>query len=94
MPRNPAFVAFFFTESRREINLSLFLNFNLSQNYLKILENANRDLLMCFEKLQKARANGNPEGIKQASMEYLKALQILYTNAQSAVSEPIRFKSS
>ena len=58
-----------------------------------MLENANRDLLMSFEKLKKARATGDPEGIKQARMAYLQALQVLYTDAQTAVSQPIRFKS-
>ena len=48
---------------------------------------------MRFEKLKKARANGDVEGIKQARMEYLQALQVLYSDAQSAVSQPIRFKS-
>ena len=65
----------------------------VSQTYWTILEQANRDLLIRFEKLKKARATGDPEGIKQARMEYLRALQILYTDAQSAVSEPMRFKS-
>lgn len=50
----------------------------ISQTYWTILEHANRDLLMCFEKVKK-RANGDPEGIKQARMEYIKALQILPT---------------
>ena len=65
----------------------------ISETDWTILENANRDLLKCFEKLKKARATGDPEGIKQARMEYLRALQVLYTDAQSAVSQPIRFKS-
>ena len=65
----------------------------ISETNWTILEHANRDLLMRFEKLKKARANGDPEGIKQARMAYLQALQVLYTDAQSAVSEPIRFKS-
>ena len=65
----------------------------ISETNWTILEHANRDLLMRFEKLKKARANGDPEGIKQARMEYLQALQVLYTDAQSAVSEPMRFKS-
>ena len=43
-------------------------------------------LLMRFEKLKKARATGDPEGIKQARMAYLQALQVLYTDAQTAVS--------
>ena len=65
----------------------------ISETDWTILENANRDLLMSFEKLKKARATGDPEGIKQARMAYLQALQVLYTDAQTAVSQLIRFKS-
>lgn len=65
----------------------------ISETYWTILENANRELALRFEKLKKARTNGDPEGIKQARMEYLRALQVLYTDAQSAVSQPMRFKS-
>lgn len=65
----------------------------ISETYWKILEDANRQLALRFEKLKKARAAGDSEGIKQARMEYLKALQILYTDAQTAVSEPMRFTS-
>lgn len=46
-----------------------------------------------FEKLKKARATGDPQGIKQARMEYLKALQILYTDVLHAGAEPMRLKS-
>ena len=38
-------------------------------------------------------ANGDAEGIKEARMAYLQALQVLYTDAQTAVSQPMRFKS-
>jgi len=65
----------------------------ISETHWTILQNANRELALRFEKLKKARANGDPEGIKQARMEYLRALQVLYTDAQSAVSQPMRFKS-
>ena len=65
----------------------------ISETYWKILEDANRQLALRFEKLKKARAAGDPQGIAQARMEYLKALQILYTDAQTEVSEPMRFKS-
>ena len=65
----------------------------ISETDWTILENSNRDLLMRFEKLKKARTNGDREGIKQARMEYLQALQVLYTDAQTAVSQPMRFKS-
>ena len=65
----------------------------ISETYWTLLEDANRQLALRFEKLKKARANGDPEGIKQARMEYLQALQVLYTEAQTAVSEPMHFKS-
>ncbi len=65
----------------------------ISETYWKILEDANHNLAMRFEKLQKARANGDPQNITQARMEYLKALQILYTDAPNAVAQPMRFKS-
>ena len=65
----------------------------ITETYWKILEDANRQLTLRFEKLKKARATGDPQSITQARMEYLKALQILYTDVQHAVSEPMRFKS-
>ena len=65
----------------------------ISETYWTILENANRELALRFEKLQKARANGDPEGITQARMEYLQALQILYNDVQNAVAEPETRKS-
>ena len=65
----------------------------ISETDWTILEHANRELASCFEKLKKARANGDAEGIKQARMAYLQALQVLYTDAQTAVSQPMHFKS-
>ena len=66
----------------------------ISDTYWKILEDANRQLALRFEKLKKARAAGDSEGIEQARMEYLQALQVLYTDAQTAVSRfPVRFKA-
>ena len=65
----------------------------ISKTNWTILENANRELASSFEKLKKARATGDRQGIEQARMEYLKALQILYTDVQNAVAEPMRFKS-
>ena len=64
----------------------------ISKTYWTILENANRNLAMRFEKLKKARANGDRQGIEQARVEYLQALQILYKDAQNAVAEPMHFK--
>ena len=66
----------------------------ISEIYWKMLEDANRQLALRFERLKKARAAGDPIGIAQARMEYLQALQILYADARTAVSEsPMRFKS-
>ena len=65
----------------------------ISETYWTLLEDANRQLALRFEKLKKARTNGDPEGIKQARIAYLQALQVLYTEAQTAVSEPMHFKS-
>ena len=38
----------------------------ISETHWKILEDANRQLALRFEKLKKARANGDLEGIEQA----------------------------
>ena len=65
----------------------------ISETDWTILESANRELALRFEKLKKARATGDPEGIAQAQMEYLQALQILYDDVQNALSASMRFKS-
>lgn len=54
--------------------------------HFKILENANRELAARFEKLGKARASRDIQGIKNAEMEYFHALQHLYAAVQDAVS--------
>ncbi|MDE0327342.1 MAG: hypothetical protein OXN27_25725 [Candidatus Poribacteria bacterium] len=36
----------------------------ISETYWKILEDANRQLALRFEKLKKARAAGDPQGIE------------------------------
>ena len=59
----------------------------LSEPHFKNLENANRELAMRFEKLRKARASRDPNGIKNAEMEYYQSLQHLYTAVQDAVAE-------
>ena len=58
----------------------------ISKTYWTILEHANRDLLIRFEKLKKARADGDPEDIKQTRMAYLQALQRLNDDVQNALS--------
>ena len=59
----------------------------ISESHFKNLENANRELAMRFEKLKKARASRDPNGIKNAEMEYFQSLQHLYTAGQDAVAE-------
>ena len=59
----------------------------LSELHYKILENANRELTKQFQKLRKARASRDPNGIKRAEMEYYQSLQHLYIAVQDAVAE-------
>ena len=59
----------------------------LSELHFKILENANRELARRFEKLRKARASRDPNGIKRAEMEYFQSLQHLYAAVQDAVAD-------
>ena len=53
----------------------------------KILEDANRRLALCFEKLRKTRTCRDPDGIRRAEMDYFQALQRLYASVEDAVSE-------
>ena len=59
----------------------------ISETYLKILEDANRQLALYFEKLKKARTSRDKRGIQQAEMDYFQALQRLLDDVQNAVSE-------
>ena len=59
----------------------------LSELHFKSVENAHRELSRRFENLRKARASRDPNGIKQAEIEYYQALQHLYTAVQDAVAE-------
>ena len=59
----------------------------ISESHYTNLENANRELAMRFEKLRKARASRDPNGIKNAEMEYFQSLQHLYTAVQDAVND-------
>ena len=59
----------------------------LSELHYKILENANRELALRFEKLKKARASRDLNGIKCAEMEYYQSLQHLYATVQDAVAD-------
>lgn len=54
----------------------------------KRLEKANREMAIRLEKLRKVRASGDKQGIKIAEMDYLQALQCVYTAAVDAVSGP------
>ena len=58
----------------------------ISGSYCHILEKANRRLALNWERLKKARKNGNTEAIKTAEMAYLQALQCVYDAAVASVS--------
>ena len=58
----------------------------ISESHYKNLEHANRELALRFEKLRKARTSRDPNGIKNAEMEYFQSLQHLYTAVQDAVA--------
>ena len=62
----------------------------ISNVHFKILDTANREMQTRFEKLQKARASRDIQGIQNAEMEYYQALQHLYTAVQDAVADPAR----
>ena len=57
----------------------------ISEIHWKILDKANRQLALRYEKLQKARASHDPHGIQRAEMDYLQALQYLYASVETAV---------
>ena len=59
----------------------------LSELHYKILEHANRELALRFEKLKKARVSRDSNGIKNAEMEYFQSLQHLYAAVQDAVAD-------
>ena len=59
----------------------------LSELHYKVLENANRELTKQFQKLRKARASRDPNGIKRAEMAYYQSLQHLYATVQDAVAD-------
>ena len=59
----------------------------LSEPHFKTLENANREVARRFQKLRKARASRDANGIKNAEMEYFQSLQHLYTAVQDAVAD-------
>ena len=56
----------------------------------KQLELANRELVMCLERLRKVRASGNRDEIQQAETAYFQALQWVYEAAVASVSEYAR----
>ena len=58
----------------------------LSELHYKNLEHANRELALRFEKLRKARASRDLNGIKRAEMEYYHSLQHLYAAVQDTVA--------
>ena len=53
----------------------------------KQLELANRELVICLERLRKVRARGNRDEIQRAETAYLQALQWVYDVAVGAVAD-------
>ena len=51
------------------------------------LEIANRELVMCLERLRKVRASGNQNEIQRAETAYFQALQWVYDAAVGAVAD-------
>ena len=62
----------------------------ISEKHWKILEDANRQLALYFEKLRKARTDRDTRRIKMAEMDYFHALQHLRVSVEAAVT---RFES-
>ena len=54
------------------------------------LEQVNREMALRLERVRKVRATGDKQGIRQAEMAYLQALQCVYDAAVSAVSDYAR----
>ena len=54
------------------------------------LERMNQEMALRLERVRKMRATGDKQGIRQAEMAYLQALQCVYDAAVSAVSEYAR----
>ena len=48
----------------------------ISESYCKVLEKANRQLTLSWERVKKVRNTGNMEAIKTAEMAYLLALPV------------------
>ena len=59
----------------------------ISETHWKILEEANRSLALRLEKLRKTRATGETDGIQNAEMDYLQALQRLYASVEDAIND-------
>ena len=59
----------------------------ISESHYTIVEHANHELALRFEKIRKARASHDANGIKNAEMEYFQSLQHLYAAVQDAVAD-------
>ena len=58
-----------------------------SETHFKILDGANRELSRWFQKLRKARASRDTDGIERAEMEYFQAVQRLNAAIEAALSK-------
>ena len=59
----------------------------IRENDWQQLEIANRELVMCLERLRKVRTSGNRDEIQRAETAYFQALQWVYDAAVLAVSD-------
>ena len=60
----------------------------ISKKHWTLLEDAHRQFTIRLRALRRARTTDNRETLKHAEMDYLQALQVLYTTAQNAVNAP------
>lgn len=58
----------------------------ISETDWTILEHANRELTLRFEKLRKVRASRDKNRTKRAEMDYFHALQHLYAAVEDAIA--------
>ena len=65
----------------------------ISKTDWTILEHANRELAQRFQRLRKARVDGDQKSIQNAEMDYFQALQRLNDDVRSAIAQPMRFKA-
>ena len=59
----------------------------ITETHWQNLDRMNREMALRLERVRKVRATGDKQGIRQAEMAYLQALQCVYDAAVDAVSD-------